>query len=178
MDNSNEVLKTYESVLALVTDERKIACINSKEHQFSVIKTYLWLDVTFIASLAWLLDHQYLNNTLTLANAIMFIAVLFPVLAGLTLGIIGLSQSLMKVFNSLPLGDFLAVARDAPQYAVPEDKIMQLDSVIENYQEVVIEQRKLIAKRARLLHWQCIFSLISLYGVVFCTISVFIQAGG
>lgn len=178
MDNSTEVLKTYERVLDLVTDERKIAGINSKEHQFSVIKTYLWLDVTFIAAIAWLLDYQHSNNALTVSSAIMFTAVSIPVLSGLTLGIIGLSQSLMKVYNSLPLGDFLAVARDAPKYAAPEYKILQLDSVIENYQEVVLEQRKLITKRAKLLHWQCIFSLISLYGVVLCTVSVFIQTGG
>ncbi len=170
-----EVLRTYERVLDLVSDERKIIGIDNKEHQLSIIKTYLWLNITFIAAFAWLYDLLASNGLIDRPNIVMLIVALMPGLTGLSLGIIGLSQSILKISTTAPLDDFVQVAKEAPTYSVPKYKIIQLEVIIENYQKVVREQRKLVAVRAKLLHWQCRFSLISLYALIFSTVSIFIQ---
>lgn len=173
--SDTEVLRTYEKVLELVSDERKIVAVDNKEHQLSVIKTYLWLNITFIAAFAWLYDLLVSKGLISTSNVVMLIVALIPGIAGLTLGVIGLSQSVMRIKTSAPLDDFVQVAKDAPTYSIPEYKIIQLEVIIENYQKALKEQCKLVAARTKLLHWQCRFSLISLYALILSTVSIFIQ---
>lgn len=173
--SDTEVLRTYEKVLDLVSDERKLVAVDNKEHQLSVIKTYLWLNITFIAAFAWLYDLLASRGLISMSNTIMLIVALIPGLAGLTLGVIGLSQSVMRIQTSAPLDDFVQVAKDAPAYSIPEYKIIQLEVIIENYQKALKEQCRLVAVRTNLLHWQCRFSLISLYALIFSCFSIFVQ---
>ena len=161
MDNSED-LHHYEQILKLATDERKLVSIDSKTQQFSAIKTYLWLNVTFIASIAWLFDYakgHEANFTLAFGGCLL------PTIAGALLGIVGLSQSILRVTTHAPVDSYSNVANLMQERTATSKKIELVGFLIDNYQLVLNEQRTLISRRARLLKWQCTCAVISFLSI-------------
>lgn len=164
--------QTYEKVLKLVIDERKLVSIDSKTQQFSAIKTYLWLNVTFIAVIAWLFD--YLQNR-EIVFLITLGCCLLPALLGALLGIIALSQSFMRVTTHAPLDNYSNLATLFQERTAIAKKAELIGFLIDNYQLVLDEQRTLISKRARLLKCQCVLAVISLVLITSATVFIFYQ---
>lgn len=137
---------------------------NDNNHQFSLIKTYLWIVVCFLTAHSYAYEHFNVFQELT-AKVLYIVSVTSSVLAFL-IGLISLSG----LFFYKPLIGIVDSFLNVSDQYETENKNAVVKGLIVNYEESINGYLKMHTQRCYILRIMCILSIISFLSGLFCLI--------
>ncbi len=158
------------SVLAFASQQLNHFMQNAPEHQFSLVKNYLWLAVVFLTAQAKVYEDHIHTLLFTNTSNILFVMSLSCSLSVLVIGIVLLSGMWFKrpimPFNKMQ--DITSFLQQC--YEANCDVNYQNNGLLSNIDKSLNSHDRLLRKRALFLKAQC---LLSLGAVIFGVISYF-----
>lgn len=170
-------VKNFEQIFDLTAKTWQIMVVDTKEHQFSATKTYLWLNITFLVGAAGLLSLLISERCLSSCVTVWLLIFTIPSAYGLYLGIKGLSETRLKASTNFPC-DFRQMITWPAQYPNIEARPYMIEGLINCYQDSIDSYRKLTAARASLLAKQNLWAMIAMLSLGLATIMCILKIGG